>query len=276
MRPPASPKNQAAPAAGGKILARAHLVSIFLLAAAFALVLAKLFTPIHSDWPEAILLLLATVSTLLALARQLPMQNVLLAAAGIALIGGAAHALGARTGIPFGPFIFSAELKPQFFETLPWAIPLIWVVVLLNSRGAARLILRPWRKTRTYGFWLIGFTAALTMFFDLALDPFASRIKHYWFWMPTKFPLTWMGAPLVNFLGWAFLTVLILAFITPALINKQLSKRRSPDFQPLCVWLGAILIFGIASAQNGLWAAVAVDAAVGIVTAIFAVRGARW
>jgi uncharacterized membrane protein len=155
-------------------------------------------------------------------------------------------------------------------------MPLIWVVVLLNSRGVARLILRPWRKTRTYGFWLIGFTAALTLLFDLALDPFASRIKHYWFWTPTKFPLTWQGAPLVNFAGWAGVTLLILAFITPALINKQLSKRRSPDFQPLAIWLGAILFFGIASAQNGLLAAAAVDAAMGIITVIFAVRGARW
>ena len=74
-------------------------------------------------------------------------------------------------------------------------MPLIWVVVILNSRGVARLILRPWRKIRNYGFWLIGLTAALTMLFDLAFDPFASRVKHYWLWVPTKLPLTWQGAP---------------------------------------------------------------------------------
>ena len=90
-----------------------------------------------------------------------------------------------------------------------------------NSRGVARLILRPWRKIRSYGFWLIGLTAALAVLFDLALDPFASRVKHYWLWQPTKFPVTWQGAPLVNFLGWAAVSLLILAFITPALINKN-------------------------------------------------------
>jgi uncharacterized membrane protein len=254
---------------------------VALLAATFALVLATLLTPslhfpVNSAAPEVALLLLATAGTIFSLERQLPMQNVLLAASVIALVGGGISALGAISGIPFGPFTFTSELGPQIFHKLPWAIPLVWVVTVLNSRGVARLILRPWRKTKTYGFWLMGLSAVLVMLFVLALDPFASRIKHYWFWTPVKFPLTWQGAPLVDFLSWGIVTLLILAFVTPALINKKLSKRSPPDFHPLCVWLGGILIFGIACAQNGLWPAAAVDAAIGIVTIIFAVRGARW
>jgi putative membrane protein len=210
------------------------------------------------------------------LARQLPLQNVLLAAFGIALIGSGISALGARAGIPFGPFIFGVEFGPQLSKTLPWAMPLIWIVVVLNSRGVGRLILRPWRKTKTYGFWLIGLTGILVLLFDLALDPFASRVKHYWLWEQTKFPATWQGAPLVNFLSWALVTILILAFVTPALIRKQPGQRSSRDFSPLGLWLGAILIFGIADAQHGLWTAVAVDVVIGIVVAVFAIRGGRW
>jgi hypothetical protein len=122
----------------------------------------------------------------------------------------------------------------------------------------------------------MGLAAVLVMLFVLALDPFASRIKHYWFWTSTNFPLAWQGTPLVDFLSWGIVTLLILAFVTPALINKQLSRRSTPDFHPLCVWLGGIFIFGVACAQNGLWPAAAVDAAIGIVTIVFAVRGARW
>jgi hypothetical protein len=55
-----------------------------------------------------------------------------------------------------------------------------------------------------------------------------------------------------------------------------LSKRSAPDFHPLAVWLGGILLFGLAAALDGLWAAMAVDAAIGIVIAIFAIRGGRW
>ncbi|HEX3889872.1 MAG TPA: carotenoid biosynthesis protein [Verrucomicrobiae bacterium] len=258
-----------------------HRLFAALLALNFALVLATLLAPSlrlsgSPEAPEVALILLATASTIFSMSRQLPLENVLLASFVIALVGGAISALGATSGIPFGPFTFTSEIGPKNFHRLPWAIPLIWIVTVLNSRGVARLILRPWRKTKTYGFWLMGLAAVLTMLFVLALDPFASRIKHYWFWMPMKFPLTWQGAPLVNFLSWGIVTLLILAFVTPALINKQLSKRSTPDFHPLCIWLGGILIFGIACAQNRLWPAAAVDAAIGIVTIIFAVRGARW
>lgn len=254
-----------------------HWLFTILLAAAFIFELATFFLPADFlNWPEAALILLAAVSTIASLARQLPLQNVLLAAFVIAVFGGAAHAVGALTGIPFGPFTFSDSAGPEIFKTLPVAMPLLWVVVVLNSRGTARLILRPWRKTKTYGFWVIGLTAVLAALFDFALEPFAARVKHYWIWTPTKFPVAWYGAPLVDFLAWALVTLLVLVFVTPALINKQPRKKGSRTFHPLAVWLGGILLFAVACAQRGFWPAVAADATIGIVIAVFAVRGGRW
>src|ERR1017187_4180327 len=219
---------------------------------------------------------MATARSVVALWRRLPAQNVLWAALIIAVIGGAAHALGEITDMPFGPFVFGPEAGPKLFKTQPWAVPLLWVFAILNSRGVARLIMRPWRKTKSYGFWVIGFTAALVMLFDFALDPFASRVNHYWFWTPTKFPVTWQGAPLVNFLGWAVLSLLMLAFVTPLLINKRPKGKSSPDYHPLGLWLAALVLFAGAAALKGLWPAVAVDAGIGVVTAVFAVRGGGW
>jgi putative membrane protein len=276
MQAPATPQNPTAPADGGKFLLRLYWLSTFLLAAGFVSTLVAVGIKSDSNWPEAMLLLLATTSTLAALARQLPSQNVFLAAVIIAGIGGAAHLIGATSGIPFGPFLFGSQIGWKFFNTLPWVMPLLWVVAVLNSRGVARLVLRPWRKTRTYGFWLIGLTALFTMLFDCALEPFAAHAKHYWIWTAGSISLTPQGAPLANSVGWFLVTVLMLAFATPVLINKQLSKRSAPDFHPLAVWLGVILIFGVGAAMNGLWLAVAVDAAIGIITTIFAVRGGRW
>jgi uncharacterized membrane protein len=279
IQPRTLPGNQPAATLAEKMKTWFHWLFVVLLAAAFALVIAanglSLELPGQPGAPEALLILLATVSTITALARQLALQNVLLAAFVIALTGGAVHALGVTMGIPFGPFIFGADAGPQLFKMLPWAMPLIWVVAILNSRGVVRLILRPWRKVRSYGFWLIGLTAALTMLFDLAFDPFASRVKHYWLWMPTKFPLTWQGAPLVNFFSWMAVALLMLVFVTPALINKN-PARRMPDFHPLAVWLGAILLFGSASALHGMWGAVALDGTIAVLAATFAIRGGRW
>jgi len=84
-----------------------------------------------------------------------------------------------------------------------------------------RLILRPWRKVKNYGFWLIGLTALLAVAFDLALEPFAWHVKHFWLWQPTRLSVTWQGTTLLNFIGWAFVSLLILAFATPSLIRKQ-------------------------------------------------------
>jgi uncharacterized membrane protein len=254
---------------------RIFFTILFLIA--YALALMGLWRPLRlSDWPVAVLLLLAVKSTIAALARRLPLQNVLFATFLIGIAGGVADWLDLKTGIPFGPFAPGHNAGPKLFHALPWALPVIWVVAILNSREVARLILRPWRKYHGYGFWLIYVTTVLTALFDLALDPFASRVKQYWFWGPTRFPLTWQGAPVTNFFGWAVMTLLILAFITPMLIIKHPTHRRPPDFHPLTVWLGGVLLFGVATALNGLWTATAADAAIGIVTAVFAVRGARW
>lgn len=251
-----------------------------LLAANFAVAFIALWpsgnAPDTPDWLDALLISLATAGTLAALWRRLPLQNVLAAALIIAVMGGAAHIVGEITGIPFGPFTFGPAAGPKLFKTVPWAVPLLWVVVILNSRGVARLILRPWRKTKTYGLWVIGLTAALVMMFDLALDPFASRVGHYWLWTPTKFPVTWQGAPLVNFLSWAAVSLFMLAFVTPLLINKRPKGPSRPDYHPLGLWLGALLLFAVAAVLKGLWPAAAADAGMGVVTAVFAIRGAGW
>jgi len=180
MQPPTPPGNQPAITLAEKMKAWFHWLFVVLLAAAFALVLAanglSLELPGRPGWPEALLILLATVSTITALARQLALQNVLLAASVIALMGGAVHSLGVMMGIPFGRFCSARKPDRNYSKRCRGRC------VDLGHRGfeftgVVRLILRPWRKIRSYGFWLIGLTAALTMLFDLTFDPFASRVN---------------------------------------------------------------------------------------------------
>ncbi|HXI73421.1 MAG TPA: carotenoid biosynthesis protein [Verrucomicrobiae bacterium] len=276
MQTPVTLERSFGSAAGGKLLSRVHWVSTFLLAVTFLSALIAEFTGADARLPEALLMLAATFSTLVALARQLPLQNVLLAASMTALIGSLAHLLCAKTGIPFGPVLFGSAAGLKLFGMLPWIVPLLWIVAVLNSRSVARLVLRPWRKMRAYGFWLLGLTALFTMLFDWALEPVTTRITHCWIWTAGGFSLTPQAAPVSNAIGWLVVTLLILAFVTPVLINKQLSKRSMPDFHPLAVWLGAIVLCGVISALHGLWVAVVTDAVIGLVTAGLAVRGARW
>jgi uncharacterized membrane protein len=247
--------------------------------AATALLIARIFfsfrLPASGGECASAVLVLAFAATLVSLSGQLPAQNVLLAAVIIGLIGGGIHALGAVTGIPFGPVIYPPSSAPMIFNTLPWYFPMLWVVVILNSRGVARLILRPWRKLRVYGFWLMGITALLTLIFVLGLEPFATRSQHYWIWTRTKLPLDWHGAPLSDFLGWLVTTLLILAFSTPSLMKKRPAKS-TPDYHPLIVWLSINLLFIAGSVSQHLWSAVVAGAIACVAVIPFAIRGARW
>jgi len=261
------------------LLKSLHWAGCGLFLVAFGLVWLDQLRPLRglqdAGWPMAVLLLAAAITTLTSLARQLPGQNVLLAAGIIALLGGGTHAVGALAGVPFGPFTFTSAAGPALFDTLPWSAPFVWVVFIFNARGVARLILRPWRKLRAYGFWLIGLTAALALLLDLALEPFASCVKNYWIWAPTKLPLVWCRTPATNFLGFTVAALLMLAFATPALINKSHTKFPS-DYHPAGMWLLLNLLFATGAAQQHLWPAVGLIGASVAVTGVFTVRGARW
>ena len=256
-----------------------HWLLAVLLALAFALQIASFFLPLRfasQGQLDAALILTAAGSTLASLWRRLPLQNVLTVAFGVAVIGGGLTTLGAKTGLPFGPFIFGSGIGPVYYKSLSWVMPLIWVVIILNSRGVARLILRPWRKNKTYGYKVIGLTALLVLLFDVAFDPFASRVRHSWVWMPSALKLTWQGAPLANFLTWAAITLLILVVITPWLVVKQPRQKRGADLYPIGVWLGGLVLFAVGCGVNGIWAPVIANAVIGAGVAVFAIRGAMW
>lgn len=228
-------------------------------------------------WAETLLVITTALATLTSLARQLSGIKVLLAAAIIGLAGGIAHGVGVKTAIPFGPFVYTDSIGPKIFDTVAWAMPGLWIIIALNARGVARLIMKPWRKLKSYGFWVIGVATVLVVLMNLALEPFATRHAHYWVWLPTKFPFTWHGMPWINSLGWALTTLLMLAFATPFLVNKNSRSRKlPPDYHPLIVWLLLLTLFSASAAMNQLWSATALCAGTAMVSAIFAVRGARW
>lgn len=247
-----------------------------LTAAAGGAAAVALAVPGFSSKLDGLIIALAAVASVTALARQLPVESVAFAAFVAALIGGAAHGLSERTGIPFGPLTFGETAGPKLFNTVPWTVPLLWVVAIFNSRGVVRLVLRPWRKVKNYGLWLLGLTAVLAMAFDAALEPFAAHAKHLWLWLPTKIAVTWHGASPLGLLGWLAVSLIILAFVMPYLIRKQPGNPSTPDFAPLALWLGAVVYFAIGSAQVGLWSAVVVDAVLAAVVTVFSIRGAKW
>lgn len=244
----------------------------------FALVYGRLWCPTFlfgaADWPEGLLLVLSAATLLASLNAQLPAQNVILVAVIISCVGGLMHTASALKGSPFGPISFTDRIGPALFHPLPWAIPLLWLVLLLSSRGTARVLLRPWCTTRNYGFWVLGLSVALVVLTELALEPFATHVRGYWQWRAAARKLNWYTAPWGNFLAWALITTLLLAFITPSLINKKLVKQPAPH-QPLVVWvlLNGLLASGAATHQ--LWTAFGLTTLVTTVVVLLAFYGAQ-
>ena len=226
-------------------------------------------------WLDGALILLAAAATLLGQAQRLPLQNVVLAAGICGAIGGTVQAVGAATGVPFGSFAYTSKAGPLAFGHVPWLLPLLWVVVILNGRSVARLVFRPWRKTRTYGFKVIGLTCLLALAFALGLEPYASKLNGYWLWQVGQGHWRWYGAPWVCFLAWLLTALLILAFATPFLINKKPVKS-PPFFQPLIIWLTFNLLLASGLAAGRLYLALWLILGTIVVTVLGAVGGSRW
>lgn len=255
-----------------------YALALVLCALAAIAALAATTKLFDSEMSDAPVILIATAASIAAACRQLPLQNVLLAASFAALIGGVAHGLSANPNLamPFGLLTFNPNAGWKIFDAVPWIIPLLWIFSLLTSRGVARLILRPWRKQKNYGYSVIGLTAFLAVGFDLALEPFAAHVKHFWLWHPTKFPYAWHGASPLNFLGWFCITLLMLAFATPSLIKKQPGNSGGTEFFSVALWFGALVYFTAGAAAAGFWSAVILNGVISSSVAIFCWRGARW
>lgn len=222
-----------------------------------------------------VLWLLATGSTLVNLAARLSPQNVLVVAPLTALFAWVVESINVRSGVPFGARVFTEELGGPVLWKVPWLVPLVWLVMIINSRGVARLLLRPFRRATYYGFWLIGVTSLLTALFDFGLEPFAGTVRAYWRWQTAAGTPAWHGAPWAGFLGWTTAAIILLGFTTPWFITKR-PVPQPLDFHPLAIWALLQLNFAAGCAAHRLWAGAIAASVLGIGVSAAALWSVRW
>jgi len=215
---------------------------------------AYLHVPVELPYIDAITIVLAALATVFGLGRWWPAQNVIAVSfLTITLSGVLENILIVSSGTPFpdnaGAAIFS----------VPWTLPLLWLIAMLNARSVARLILWPKREKSTYGLWLILYTSVMTAAILLVQEEVSGRFYNW-------------GAPLalcgVRFLGALF----FLAVVAPFLIPKG-AVIPPPDYRPVVIWavLNAYLV--IVAAHEHKWEAAGVIVVLnGILTTI----GLRW
>ena len=239
--------------------------------AAYMVVWTGLWLPdlpvIPAKWWDGLLLLLGTLLALSELARELPTQNVVMAAVIIAGIAGLSQYLAMLAGVDVGR------------SDARWLLLPGWIVAVLASRGTARLILRRWRNRADYGFWLLGLSALLLLVLDLGWEPFATEVRGYQIWNRSGTISGWYGVPWRHFLVSGVVAMLSLVSIAPALINKKpvasqtgwLAAGRSCPGSTV-LWLSANLLFLTGLTRHNLWLAAALVGlslvAVALVTAL--------
>ena len=203
----------------------------------------------HPQLLPAALLIFAFVTTLLWMGRSLPAQNVISVAVILAALAGIMEIVGAKFGTPFGRFSFTDIAGTRLFGLLPWTVPLMWVVVTLNSRGTARLILRPWRASPNIGLWTLALACALMVLLDAALELYA-KANRYWVWQTPKIVPAWQGVPWTNYFGWIITGLLLLTCVMPWLIDKKRLKDPPTDYYPAVIWLVLFLFLAASDAAH--------------------------
>ena len=213
------------------------------------------------EWTEALWLALALGLTFLWSRRNLPLQNILLAVVSLSAMGWFAELVSEAIprqsdGLPG----FSWVSAPKFAD---YGRQVAWAVLLLNSRGVAKLLIGRRAKSPKRGLWILAFSSALACAFNIGLwaAPGADR---------PGFRLE-NGATLVA--GYVF-ALFCLALTTPAL----LMKRPGPEvtsIEPVWIWASLNCLAIAAAISEGNWMAVMFQGVTTVVVSWAATRSSR-
>jgi putative membrane protein len=134
--------------------------------------------------------------------------------------GLAVEAVGVATGFPFGGYAYTDALGPRLFG-VPLVVPLAWAWMAWPAWLAATRLTRGSVQR-------IGLAAVALAAWDLFLDP-QMVAAGYWRWSGVGAHLPGVpGVPLVNYLGWFGVSVVLMAVFATLGGRGQVSSRDAP------------------------------------------------
>jgi uncharacterized membrane protein len=175
------------------------------------------------------LIVLAFANTHLLAARQWGAGRARRWALIVIVLSLAVETCGALTGFPFGPYTYTDHFGPTL-GVVPLTIPLAWHVVLTNALLIVRALaphLPRWAEAAAAGL--------VATLYDAVLEPFAVRVKGYWFWRTAN------GAvPLQNYAAWFIVGGLLILVLAPVTTLRPQRDARPP------IILGATVVLFLA------------------------------
>lgn len=169
---------------------------------------------------------------------------------GLAILAGFAYlieGIGVATGWPYGRFAYQAGLEPLLLDTVPLALPLFWLPMLVS---AYLLALRGLGPRAERGSWdLVLATALAAIGLDLIMDPGAVALG-FWAWQA---PGAYHGVPAVNFLGWALSGAIGALILVRALPAARVRPRLVPGSMAFDSLLAFLVFWGAVNAWQSQW-----------------------
>jgi uncharacterized membrane protein len=171
---------------------------------------------------DPIWLVLASISTYLALVRAEGLPVARRWAGTVIALGFILPTASALTGWPLGPVFYPPNLGPKI-GLIPFALPLLWLIIILGSREAS------WRLLPRGGHAaVVAMTGFLALLTTVNLDKVASTYRAWWLWYPRGGEHSSLP-PAVNFVSWTVAGVaLAWTMRTPHVVPRQGHRSVAP------------------------------------------------
>lgn len=142
---------------------------------------------------------------------------------------------------------FAPALGPRIGGALPWSIPLLWLVIVLNARGVARLLLRGKESREHVGYETLGVGTGLALALIWSAWAIATGAKQRISPLPN-------AALVFVYAATATMTAILLAVTAVILLTKHPGPEPA-ERQSVCSWLLMNLLAGTWAVRDGLWIA---------------------
>ncbi len=166
--------------------------------------------PFSLDWAASVLLFLEGTLLILATMLLYGLRRALTIGLLIIVLSYLVEILGVNSGFPFGAYHYTGILFPTLPGSVPLAVMFAWVFIVLGAYGWIQ------NSKRFAGVLAAVVGALLATLLDLAIEPVAAHVVHYWQWLAPG-TINYYGVPLANFAAW-FLVALALLLLAGRLL----------------------------------------------------------
>jgi len=183
---------------------------------------------------------------------------------GLSLFAYGVEAVGVTTGLPYGAFVYTADLGPMLGGIVPLALPLLYLPLVLDAYllGVVSLGTLAGRRSARIA---TGVIALLLV--DLVLDPGAVAVG-FWAYAAGG---PYYGVPLSNFAGWLVTGTVAVTVVDLALDRSAVRDRIASTPYLLDDLVSFLVLWGGINLLVGHWLAVLI--AGGLAVAVASANG---